>query len=77
MSILVPIFSDRIGNSAVFIFFGSLSVLTLIYMCIFVKDTTYTLDEINGKESSKRLLTDREKKELYMPKEFKSNNQKS
>lgn len=73
MSIIVPILSDRIGNSAVFIFFGSLSVLTLMYMFIFVKDTSYTLDETNSKAKSLRTLTDREKKELYMPKEFKSN----
>ena len=73
MSIIVPILSDRIGNSAVFIFFGSLSVLTLIYMFIFIKDTTYTLDETNSKAKSLRTLTDREKKELYMPKEYKSN----
>ncbi len=73
MSIIVPILSDRIGNSAVFIFFGSLSVLTLIYMFIFIKDTTYTLDETNSKAKSLRTLTDREKKELYMPNEFKSN----
>ena len=73
MSIIVPILSDRIGNSAVFIFFGSLSVFTLVYMCIFIKDTTYALDQTDGKERSKRLLSDREKKELYMPNEFKSN----
>ena len=42
-------------------------------MCVFIKDTTYALDEIDGQKNSKRLLTDREKKELYMPKEFKSN----
>ena len=73
MSVIVPILSDRIGNSSVFIFFGSLSSLTLVYMCVFIKDTTYALDEIDGQKNSKRLLTDREKKELYMPKEFKSN----
>ena len=48
MSIIVPILSDKIGNSAVFIFFGSLSIFTLIYMCVFVKDTTYTSYETNG-----------------------------
>ena len=49
MSIIVPILSDKIGNSSVFIFFGSLSLLTLVYMCIFIKDTTYAFDEIDGK----------------------------
>ena len=45
-------------------------------MCIFIKDTTYTFDETDGKEKRIRLLTDREKKELYMPEEFKSNKKK-
>jgi hypothetical protein len=76
MSIIVPLLSERIGNSAVFLFFGSLSLLTLVYMCIFIKDTTYTFDETDGKEKRIRLLTDREKKELYMPEEFKSNKKK-
>jgi len=76
MSIIVPLLSERIGNSAVFLFFGSLSLLTFVYMCNFIKDTTYTFDETDGKEKRIRLLTDREKKELYMPEEFKSNKKK-
>ena len=68
VSLLTPPLIDKIGTSGVFIFYGSFAISALIYMICFLKDTTYTNDE-GGK---RRYLTDREKKELYMPEEFKT-----
>ena len=75
MSLIVPILSEKIGNSAVFLFFGTLSLASLLYLYIFLKDTTYAEEASSVKGKQKRLLTNREKKELYMPQEFKSSNQ--
>ena len=35
---------DTYGNSYLFIFFGSISLLGLIYSYLFIKDTTYDDD---------------------------------
>ena len=73
-SLITPILIDYTGTRGVFIFYGSCSVIGLIYIFIYVKDTTYTADtevEPGCTGPKKRFTTDREKKELYMPAEFK------
>ena len=67
VTLLTPHLIDGIVTSGVFIFYGSFAISTLICMKFFLKDTNYTADE----DGKRRNITDHEKKELYMPEEFK------
>jgi len=62
-SILTPYLIESTGVRGTFIFYGCVCLVNLTYIIIFLKDTTYK------KDGSK--LTEREKKELYMPEELK------
>jgi len=73
-SLITPFLIDYTGTRGVFIFYGSLSIIGLIHISIYVKDSSYTVDtdvEPGCIGPKKRFLSNREKKELYMPAEFK------
>jgi len=73
-SLITPFLIDYTGTRGVFIFYSSCSIIGLIYMCIYVKDSSYTVDtdvEPGCTGPKKRFSSNREKKELYMPAEFK------
>ena len=63
-SILTPLLVDRTGATGTFLFYGIACILGLLHLCIFLKDTTY-------KEDGKTKLSEKEKKELYIPEEYK------
>ena len=62
---------------ACFIYYGSVSFIGFLYMIFFLKDTTYAESGVNKVSDSQiymqRLMSEKEKKELYMPDEFKEN----
>lgn len=61
---LTPYMIAGIGNKGMFLFFACSTFFGNLYMKFGVKDTTFRIDE-NGE---KVRLTDKEKKELYQPK---------
>lgn len=74
-SLITPTLIDSLTVSGTFLFFGSCSLVGLIYIILFVKDTSRIVkSEADDNKSSSTIvkLTEREKKELYWPAEFKS-----
>lgn len=57
--------SENLGATAMFAMFGGITFIGTVYIHIFVKDTTYIVEE--GKE--KRHMTLEEKKNIYTPKD--------
>jgi hypothetical protein len=59
---------DSLGNSYLFIFFGTISFLGLIYSYFFIKDTTYgDIDKKMDAGGERSRLNDKQKKQLYWP----------
>ena len=63
-NILTPLLVERTGSRGTFSFYGAFSLIALTHLCCCLRDTTYKAD-------GKTKLTEREKKELYMPERFK------
>jgi len=63
-TLITPILIENTGVRGTFIFYGSYSIVFLLYVIVFLRDTTY------NKDGTK--LTEKQKKQLYMPEEFKS-----
>ena len=57
---MAPVLLDKTGSSGTFFFFAGWSLLGLIYEIIFIKETTF---RIENEQVIK--LTEKEKKELY------------
>jgi hypothetical protein len=70
MSLITPTLITHLTVSGTFVFFGSWSLIGLIHMSFFIKDTTERIEtDKNGNQSVVK-LTEKEKKELYWPVEF-------
>ena len=72
-----PFIMKAVGPAWSFIFWGTCGLVGLFYLVCFTKDTTYKTIEIENAESPgktlklKKLLSQEEKYELYMPNEYK------
>ena len=68
------------GSTLLYLGYSFLSILGLVYLVIFLKDSTFTEDSktgfgcFGGKEEPVR-LSQKEKKQLYWPEEFKTDGQ--
>ena len=76
--IITPILIQAGGSLACFVFYGSVSFIGFLDMIFFLKDTTYAEEDLGNKIvdykfQRKRLLSEKEKKELYMPDKYKEN----
>lgn len=70
-SLVSPTLIDKLTVSGFFIVYGVISLVCLLYMICFVKQTSRIETDENGKKKIVE-MTEKEKKELYWPAEFKS-----
>lgn len=64
---LTPLLLQKLGAKGTFGFYMGIGIISLIHQIFITKDTTYGVDE----KGQKVKLSDKQKKELYMPDEFK------
>lgn len=69
-SLITPTLVSSLTVSGTFVFFGSCSLVGLVYIALFVRDTSRIETDGEGQQSTIK-LTEKEKKELYWPEEFK------
>ena len=70
-SLVTPILIEKLGVSGCFGFYAICSFLGCIYLHTFFKDSTYKLVQNPDGSTSKVHLTEKEKKQLYMPEDLK------
>lgn len=79
-SFMGPALSEWFGPSVMFLVFALITLSGLIYMSIFIQDTTFVYGENEQREkdpNAKRFMVLEEKKLVYTPKEFLSNQSSS
>lgn len=67
VNFITPLLVQNLGVRGTFSFYCACNILSVVHQLIFLKETSYKL----GPDGEKIKLNDREKKELYMPDEFK------
>ena len=70
-SLITPTLISKLTVSGTFAFFGGFSLLSLLHIFAFVRQTNYLEKDKDGNQTIIG-LTEKEKKELYWPQEFKS-----
>lgn len=71
-SIITPSLIEHLSVYGTFSFFGAISLAGLFYMICFVRHTSYIKESAENKRKEIVKCTDKEKKELYWPEEFKT-----
>lgn len=67
VTIIIPVLVETVGPSWMFIFFALITFIGSLYILFFIRNTTYYVDESGAKIG----LNDKEKKQLYMPEEYR------
>lgn len=70
VSSITPTLIEHLQVSGCFAFWGGWSTIAFIYMCLCVKHTSYIKVNDDGTKEI-IILTEKEKKELYWPEEYK------
>lgn len=70
-SLITPTLIQKLTVSGCFAFFGGFSFLSFFWIIFFVRDTSHVRKGEDGKKIIVN-MTEKEKKELYWPEEFKN-----
>ena len=70
-SLITPTLIANLTVSGTFAFFGALSSLSLLYFTFFIKHTSYYEKNKDGNMEEVK-LTEKQKKELYWPEEYRN-----